>query len=115
MNTSRRLAEFLVLAAFLFSARAADNDFFESKIQPVLVEYCYKCHSAQSEKLKGGLHLDTRDGLLKGGDTGPAIVPGDPNKSLLIRALQYKDETLQMPPKKRLPDEIVNDFVAWVK
>jgi hypothetical protein len=81
----------------------------------VLVEHCYKCHSAESEKLKGGLHVDSREALLKGGDTGPAILPGDPEKSLLIRALQYKDETLQMPPKKRLPDEVVNDFVAWVK
>jgi hypothetical protein len=113
--TTLRPFLFLLFAAALFSTRAADTAFFESKIRPALVEYCYKCHSAQSEKLKGGLHLDTREGLLQGGDTGPTIVPGDPDKSLLIRALRYKDEALQMPPKKRLPDVIVNDFVAWVK
>jgi hypothetical protein len=115
MNGARQPIQILVLVALLSSAHAADTNFFETKIRPVLVEQCYKCHSAQSEKLKGGLHVDTREGLLKGGDTGPSIVPGDPEKSLLIRALQYKDETLQMPPKKRLPDEVVNDFVAWVK
>src|ERR1041384_3954772 len=115
MNSPRTLARLFVIAALLFSSRAADTEFFERKIRPVLVEHCYKCHSAQSEKLKGGLHVDTREGLLRGGDTGPAVVPGDLDKSLLIRALQYKDETLQMPPKQMLAEEVVNDFVAWVK
>lgn len=113
MTTLRPL--FLLMFGALLSTQAADTNLFESKIQPALVEHCYKCHSAQSEKLKGGLHVDSREGLLKGGETGPAIVPGDPEKSLLIRALQYKDETLQMPPKKKLPEEVVQDFVAWVK
>src|SRR5687768_7983339 len=102
------------IAALVCSTLGAEFDFFESRIRPVLEQHCYKCHSAQSEKLKGGLHVDTHEGLLKGGDTGPAVVPGDVEKSLLIRALQYKDETLQMPPKQRLPDEVVNDFVTWV-
>jgi hypothetical protein len=62
----------------------AQVEFFETKIRPVLVEHCYKCHSAQAAKLKGGLRLDTRDGLRKGGDSGPAIVPGDPAGSLLL-------------------------------
>src|SRR5688572_29215530 len=115
MNLSWRFGTFLFALVLSSEVHGADIAFFESKIRPVLVEYCYKCHSAQSEKLKGGLHVDTREGLLQGGDTGPAIVPGEPEKSLLIRAIQYKDETMQMPPKQRLPDEIVNDFVTWVK
>lgn len=91
-------------------------DFFETKIRPVLAENCYSCHSQKADKLKGGLYLDTRDGLLNGGDNGPAIVPGDPEKSLLIKAIRYTSESLQMPPKnKKLPPEQIADFEAWVK
>ncbi len=91
-------------------------EFFERKIRPVLVDRCYSCHSAQAEKLKGGLHLDSRAGVLKGGESGdPAVVPGEPDKSLLIRAIRYADEDLKMPPKGRLPREVVADFEAWVK
>ena len=91
-------------------------DFFEKKIRPVLVENCYKCHSAQSEKVKGGLLLDTREGLLKGGETGPAIVPGDTEKSLLIKAVRYHDEKLQMPPKdKKLSAEQIANLEIWIK
>src|SRR5947207_404198 len=91
-------------------------EFFKTKIQPVLAQTCYKCHSAKSEKLKGKLRLDSRDLMLKGGETGPAIVPGDPDKSLLIKAIEYKDEDLQMPPKnKKLPDDQIKDFREWVK
>ncbi len=96
----------------------ADPDgaaFFESKIRPVLADRCYACHSAKAEKLKGGLLLDSREGLRKGGDRGAAIVPGDSEKSLLIKAIRYGDEDLQMPPKNRLSKEIVADFEAWVK
>jgi cytochrome c553 len=92
-----------------------DAQFFETKIRPVLVESCYKCHSADAERIKGGLLLDTRDGLLKGGDSGPAIVPGEPDKSRLIVALRYKDEQLQMPPKEPLSAEVIANFEAWVK
>ena len=88
--------------------------FFESKIRPVLVTKCVKCHAAEAEKAKGGLVVDTREGLLKGGDTGPAVVPGDIDESLLITAIRYKDESLQMPPKTRLPDDVVADFEKWV-
>jgi hypothetical protein len=89
-------------------------EFFEKKIRPIFVERCYKCHSVQAEKVKGGLLLDSREGLLKGGDSGPAIVPGDPEKSILIKALRQTDE-LRMPVKEKLPDEQIADFVAWVK
>ncbi|HXG48554.1 MAG TPA: PSD1 and planctomycete cytochrome C domain-containing protein [Methylomirabilota bacterium] len=98
---------------------AADTglDFFERRVRPVLIENCYKCHSHESEKgVKGGLYLDSKDGLLKGGDSGPALVPGDPERSLLIKAVRYVDENLQMPPKgKKLPAEQIDDLVAWVK
>ncbi len=90
-------------------------DFFERKIRPVLVEKCYSCHSPQAKILKGGLRLDTKDLLLKGGDTGPSIVPGDPDKSLLLKAIRYQDEDLQMPPKERLSAAQVADFEAWVR
>ena len=75
---------------------AADVDFFEKKVRPLLVERCYKCHSATSEKLKGGLRLDTRAAALKGGDGGPALVPGKPEKSLLIEAVTYKNVDLRL-------------------
>src|SRR5579859_2027099 len=89
-------------------------EFFEKKIRPIFVERCYKCHSAQAEKVKGGLLLDSREGLLKGGDSGPAIVPGEPDKSILIKALRQTEE-LRMPVKEKLPEDQIADFVAWVK
>ena len=119
--TSRTLG--CCFAAFLIAgaARAAAPDaagleFFEKRVRPVLIENCYKCHSKEAEKPKGGLVLDTREGVLKGGDTGPAIVPGDPGKSLLIKAVRYTDADLQMPPKnKQLAANQIADLEAWVK
>ena len=90
-----------VLSASASSPESSGIEFFEKHVRPVLVENCYKCHSAEAEKLKGGLHLDSKEGVLKGGDTGPAIVPGQPDKSLLIKAVRYGDENLQMPPKNK--------------
>src|SRR5882762_1472820 len=80
-------------------------EFYEKEVQPLLAENCYKCHSHQSDKIKSGFVLDSRDALLKGGETGPAIVPGEPDKSLLIAAVRHVDEDLQMPPKKQLVGE----------
>jgi hypothetical protein len=77
-------------------------EFFEKRIRPLLTDKCYKCHSAGAEKIKGGLLLDSRAGWFKGGDTGPALVPGKPNESLLIKAVRYTDQDLQMPPKEKL-------------
>src|SRR2546430_40977 len=94
----------------------SETQFFEGKIRPVLANNCYKCHSQNAEKVKAGLLLDTREATLKGGETGPAIVPGDPEKSLLIKAVRYTDPDLQMPPKgKKLDDAQIADLVAWVK
>ncbi len=76
---------------------------------------CAKCHSSTAEKVKGGLRVDSREGLRKGGDTAPAVVPGNVEQSLLITAIRYHDESLRMPPKARLPDAVVADFEEWVK
>ena len=92
---------------------AEDFAFFESRIRPVLIEKCYSCHSAEAEKVKGGLLLDTREGIRRGGDTAPAVVPGDVKGSLLVRAIHYEDD-LEMPPKERLSPEIVADFEKWI-
>ena len=105
-------------------ATAADNDphkvaFFETHIRPVLVDKCLSCHSAEAEsrgKLKAGLYLDSRQGLLAGGDSGPAIVPGDPEKSLLIEAIRHKDEDFAMPPREdKLPAAVIAAFEQWIK
>ncbi len=94
---------------------AEQTDFFERRVRPVLSEHCYRCHSAGAEKIKGGLTLDTRDGVLRGGDTGPAIVPGKPDDSPLIQAVRYTDTDLQMPPgDKKLPDNLIKDLEQWV-
>jgi hypothetical protein len=87
-------------------------NFFETKIRPVLVEHCYECHAAGDKIVQGGLYVDHREGLLNGGDSGAAIVPGDAEKSLLVAALRYED--LEMPPKGKLPQRIIDDFKEWI-
>lgn len=94
---------------------AEQIEFFEKGIRPILVEKCYSCHSAQSPMAMGGLRLDTADSILKGGDSGPAIVPGAPEKSLLIKAVAYKDLQLKMPPTGKLSDDEIERLTAWVK
>jgi len=99
-------------------AVAADSsglEFFEKEIRPLLLTHCYECHSAEAKHLKGGLRVDFRDGLLKGGDTGPAITPGNPDSSLLIEAVRYHNRELQMPPKRPLTPAQVNALVKWVE
>ncbi|MEW6302000.1 MAG: DUF1549 domain-containing protein [Verrucomicrobiota bacterium] len=90
--------------------------FFTQKVQPVLQRHCHKCHSHSADKIKGGLVVDSLSGLLTGGDTGSAVVPGHPEKSLLITAVSYKDEDLQMPPKgEKLSDGDIAVLTDWVK
>jgi len=119
MTRTWRVLSFVLLASSTAMAAEKDRkglDFFESKIRPVLVRQCYKCHSgkaAASKTLKGGLQLDTRTGIRKGGETGPAVVPGQPDKSLLIKALKHEDG-LEMPPKSKLPASIIADFEKWI-
>ncbi|MFT5470397.1 MAG: hypothetical protein ACI8UO_005525 [Verrucomicrobiales bacterium] len=92
---------------------AAQVEFFEQKIRPVLAEHCYECHSASSKKVKGGLLLDFRDATRKGGDSGAAVVPENIEESLLISALRHDE--FEMPPKGKLPDSVIADFVKWVE
>ncbi|HMF11687.1 MAG TPA: DUF1549 domain-containing protein, partial [Gemmataceae bacterium] len=89
------------------------REFFEKRIRPVLVEHCYKCHAADAKKIRGGLLLDSRAAMRKGGDGGPVVVPGDPSASRLLKALRYDD--LQMPPAGKLPDRLIADFETWIK
>ena len=91
----------------------AGLDFFEAKIRPVLIAHCYECHSAEAKNVKGGLLLDSREAAHKGGDSGPAVVPKDVDESLLIGALKY--DGFEMPPKGKLPDAVIADFVKWVE
>jgi hypothetical protein len=88
--------------------------FFEKKIRPVLVSKCYSCHAADAEKVKGGLLLDTREGIRMGGATGHAVEPGDLKGSLLIAAIRGEKKDLLMPPKEKLPPEVIADFEKWV-
>jgi hypothetical protein len=93
----------------------AGIEFFEKSIRPVLAERCYSCHGARVAKPKGGLVLEGREAILRGGDSGPAIVPGDPGSSPLIQAIRYMDESLRMPPKGPLSPDVVAAFEHWVK
>jgi hypothetical protein len=86
---------------------------FEAKVRPILDGTCFKCHGG--DKVGGGLHLDSRAALLKGGKHGPAVVSGDADKSLLIQALRYEHDEVAMPPVEPLPAAVVDDFAAWVK
>ncbi|MEO8495606.1 MAG: c-type cytochrome domain-containing protein, partial [Planctomycetota bacterium] len=79
-------------------------EFFEKKIRPILVQKCYECHSAEAEEVKGGLLLDTREGIRQGGETGHAVVPGDVEESLLIDSIRH--ESFEMPPEEKLSDEV---------
>ena len=89
--------------------------YFETHIRPLLAERCYGCHSNRAGKEEGSLRLDHRDGWLKGGDRGRAVVPGDKEASLLIRAVRYSDPDFQMPPKEKLPDEAIAALESWVQ
>jgi cytochrome c553 len=92
---------------------AAALELFEKHVRPTLLDQCIRCHGA--EKQRGGLRLDSRSALLKGGDTGPAVTPGDPDASLLIKAIRYDDVELEMPPRGRLPEAVVAAIEKWVK
>jgi hypothetical protein len=104
------------LAATGESLNPEGVEFFERAIRPVLVENCYTCHSSETEGgYKGGLRLDNRDDLLRGGDSGPAIVPGNPEGSLLLQAVKHLHAELKMPPKEKLSSEKIRDLERWVQ
>src|SRR5687767_1260679 len=107
------------IAASAPSSRAGDSpasaeaiEFFESRIRPVLAEHCFQCHSAKAESPKANLRLDAAELMRKGGDSGPPITAGKPADSLLISAIKY--ESLEMPPKGKLPDAVIADFEQWI-
>jgi hypothetical protein len=113
------LASVVSLAAFADIGRSTErptpqqNEFFERKIRPVLVERCYECHSASAKEIKGNLRLDSREAIRKGGDSGPAVAPGEPDDSLLLSALRY--DGLEMPPTGKLPESVIRDFETWIR
>ncbi|QDT17769.1 DUF1553 domain-containing protein [Alienimonas californiensis] len=94
------------------AANPAEVEFFETKIRPVLIERCLACHGAESDPPDGNLRLDLKAGWQAGGDSGPALTPGDPNGSVLMEALRY--ETYEMPPDEKLPAHIIKDFETWI-
>ena len=117
--TSRVLVHFGILLTLSFPTvihadTASDNAFFENKIRPLLVAHCYECHSADSKKVEGNLRLDSRGGWQTGGDSGPAIIPGKPEDSHLIKAIRYDDSVSQMPPKGKLADADIATLTTWV-
>ena len=89
------------------------RDFFEQKIRPVLIQHCYTCHSSVADPIEGGLQLDFRDGVLKGGSRGPAVLPGKPDESILLKAIRY--EELEMPPSGQLPARVIDNFRKWIQ
>src|SRR4051794_5611191 len=87
-------------------------EFFEKQVRPVLAEHCYECHG--SKKQSASLRLDNKASFLKGSENGPVVVPGDPDKSPLIRAVRHQGD-VKMPPKKRLPAAAIESLASWVK
>src|SRR5687767_3847868 len=105
----------LALLVPVSPGRATEGlQYFEQKVRPLLAERCLECHSAE-KKIKGGLRLDLKDGWVQGGDSGPAIVPGDTKGSLLLKAVHYEDDHYQMPPKKKLAEAEIAVLEEWVK
>jgi Protein of unknown function (DUF1553)/Protein of unknown function (DUF1549)/Planctomycete cytochrome C len=109
------LCALLIAGPAFAQDKAAQLEFFEKKVRPVLVQHCYECHSAKAKRVRGGLLLDSRSGMLEGGDLGPAIVPGDPAKSRLIEAIRYMNVDLKMPKAGKLSDAVIADLTAWLK
>lgn len=107
------------MAAFTVSTARAQGpgddaeSFFEIKIRPILAGKCFTCHGGK--KTSGGLRVDSRDALIKGGDDGPAVVPGDPRSSLIVQAVGYTHESIRMPPDRRLSKDVAEDFATWIR
>ena len=121
LSSVRHSAPWIALFCWVLSltrAAAADDgglEFFEKRIRPVLVERCFKCHSSEAAKAKGGLRLDRKASVVEGGDSGTAFVPGKPDESLLIKAIQWTGVVSEMPPDSKLPDQVIADFREWVR
>lgn len=103
------------VAEFVSKPTEEQLHFFESRIRPLLIDHCYSCHSHDAGEIGGGLLLDSRAGVIKGGETDVLIVPGDPDNSLLMRVVHYKDPDMQMPPDGKLTDEQIADLEKWIR
>ena len=109
----------MLFATLALPATVADDktgkaiELFEKQVRPTLIDQCIRCHGA--EKQRGGLRLDTREAWTKGGDSGPAIIPGDPDASVLLNAIRYENPELEMPPRGKLPEHTIAAFETWVK
>ena len=114
--STEQLRFLLVLSLLACGIHARGDDslqFFEAHIRPVLVEHCYECHSAESKKSQGELLLDSRDAMRSGGASGPAVVPGNAEKSLILEALRH--ESFEMPPSGKLSDDVIEKFELWIR
>jgi hypothetical protein len=120
VNTRRTISYVVILTGLLAGTVSGAEltqvqiNFFEKRVRPVLAKNCYSCHSARDKKFKGGLALDSKAAVLRGGDSGPAIVPKSPSASLLIKAIQQQGK-LKMPPKNKLSAKDLSSLVKWVK
>ena len=112
----RSVTLLVTLALVALTSQSSANDesaqFFESQVRPLLIQNCQSCHG--EKKQEAGLRLDSRDALLTGGDTGPSIVPGKPDESLLIQAVRHDGE-IKMPPKKKLAESQIAALTRWVE
>ena len=114
-NTPLKVAA-LLLANFLTCRGEGDSlDFFEKRIRPIFADHCLECHSVESGKSKGGLVLDSREDILRGGDSGPALAGKNPDHSKLIEAVRWTNQDFQMPPKKALSPTQISDLETWVR
>lgn len=114
-SNMRMLGASLILL-FAAAASAADSDkLFTDSVRPLFERKCFDCHSSKAEELKGNLKLESLELILKGGDSGPAVVAGDVENSFLLRAIRYQVEDYQMPPSGRLSDEEIKVVETWVK
>jgi mono/diheme cytochrome c family protein len=114
----RVLVALVAACAALPASRVAGADakeLFEKQVRPLFERKCFDCHSSKADEVKGGLKLDTLEDVMKGGESGPAIIPGDVENSFLLRAIRYQEADYQMPPSGRLSDDLVAKVEAWVK
>ena len=104
----------LGLISFPMAQAAEDYEQFEKKIRPLLSQHCYECHSTQAKTVQAGLRLDTAEGVKRGGDSGPVLVPGQPESSLLIEVVNYEGD-IPMPPQGKLSDAQIADLTEWIR
>ena len=109
MRASQLLANVCIVLSL--TSTLAGDDFFEARVRPLLIEHCHECHQRQAE---GGLRLDSRESMIQGGSSGPAIVPGNSARSLLVRAVKRENEETAMPPDESLTEEEIQILVKWI-